>query len=130
MFNMKEEYKTGIESIDNQHEKLFEIGERAYQLLKNKYVNDKFDKVVDIIRELREYTIYHFEEEEAYMESIKYKRLFTQKIEHMGFIKKLNDINLNEIDNDQDKYIMELLIFLNDWLVKHILEKDLLIVSK
>lgn len=130
MFNMKEEYKTGIESIDNQHEKLFEIGERAYQLLKNKYVNDKFDKVVDIIKELREYTIYHFAEEEAYMESIKYKRLFTQKIEHMGFIKKLDDVNLNEIDNDQDKYIMELLTFLNDWLVKHILEKDLLIVSK
>jgi len=33
MFNMKEQYKTGIENIDEQHEKLFEIGERAYQLL-------------------------------------------------------------------------------------------------
>lgn len=130
MFNMKEEYKTGIENIDEQHEKLFEIGERAYQLLKDKYINDKFDKIVDIIRELREYTIYHFAEEEAYMESIKYKRLFTQKMDHISFIKMLDEINLNEIDNNQDEYIMELLTFLNDWLVKHILEKDLLIVSK
>lgn len=130
MFNMKEEYKTGIENIDEQHEKLFEIGERAYQLLKDKYINDKFDKIVDIIRELREYTIYHFAEEEAYMESIKYKRLFTQKMDHISFIKMLDEINLNEIDNNQDEYIMELLTFLNDWLVKHILEKDLLIVLK
>ena len=47
MFNMKEEYKTGIAKIDEEHEELFEIGERAYQLLKDKYINDKFDKIVD-----------------------------------------------------------------------------------
>ena len=130
MFNMKEEYKTGIAKIDEEHEELFEIGERAYQLLKDKYTNDKFDKIVDIVRELREYTIYHFAQEEAYMESINYKRLFTQKMDHMSFIKKLDEVNFNEIDRNQDEAIMELLTFLNNWLVNHILEKDLLIPSK
>ncbi|MBB6624548.1 hemerythrin family protein [Clostridium gasigenes] len=130
MFEMKEEYKTGIKKIDVEHEKLFEIGERAYQLLKDKYINDKFDKIVTIIGELREYTVHHFAEEEAYMESINYKRLFTQKMDHIGFIKKIDEVNFNEIDKNQDEAIMGLLTFLNDWLVNHILEKDLLIPAK
>ena len=130
MFEMKEKYKTGITLIDAEHEKLFEIGERAYQLLKNPYEMDKYDKIVEVIEELKEYTIYHFKDEENYMESINYKRLFTQKMDHAGFIEKLEGMNLNKVDENQDEAIMGILTFLNDWLVNHILEKDLLIPVK
>jgi hemerythrin len=130
MFEMKEKFKTGIALIDVEHEKLFEIGEKAYQLLINPYDIDKYDKIVDVIVELKEYTIYHFKDEEDYMESIKYKRLFTQKMDHAFFIQKLDDVNLNKVDENQDEAIMGILTFLNDWLVNHILEKDLLIPVK
>ncbi|MBZ9687173.1 hemerythrin family protein [Clostridium estertheticum] len=130
MFEMKEKFKTGILLIDREHEKLFEIGERAYQLLKSPYDTDKYDKIVEVIEELKEYTIYHFKDEENYMESINYKRLFTQKMDHAAFIEKLEGINLNKVDENQDEAIMEILIFLNDWLINHILEKDLLIPRK
>lgn len=130
MFEMKEKYKTGILHIDAEHEKLFEIGENAYQLLKNPYEMDKYDKIVGVIEELKEYTVYHFKDEENYMESINYKRLFTQKIDHAGFIKKLEEVNFNKIDENQDEAIMAILTFLNDWLINHILEKDLLIPVK
>lgn len=130
MFEMKEEYKLGVSHIDEEHEKLFQIGESAYQLLKDKYITDKFDKIVDILRELREYTVYHFADEEAYMESINYKRLFTQKMDHANFIKKIDEVNFNKIDANQDEAIMGILTFLNDWLINHILEKDLLIIAK
>jgi len=127
MFEMKEEYKIGIPSIDEEHEKLFEIGEAAFQLLKDTYITDKFDKIVAILGKLREYTVFHFADEEAYMEKIEYKRLFTQKIDHENFIKKIDEINLSKVDDNQDESIMEILTFLNDWLVSHILEKDKLI---
>lgn len=130
MFEMKEKYKTGIEHIDVEHEKLFEIGERAYQLLIDKYDMDKYDKIVGVIEELKEYTVYHFNDEEEYMMSINYKRLFTQKIDHAFFIKKIEEVNLNKIDENQDEAIMGILTFLNDWLINHILEKDLLIPVK
>ena len=130
MFEMKEKYKTGIEHIDVEHEKLFEIGERAYQLLIDKYDMDKYDKIVGVIEELKEYTVYHFNDEEEYMMSINYKRLFTQKIDHAFFIKKIEEVNLNKIDENQDEAIMGILTFLNDWLINHILEKDLLIPAK
>lgn len=130
MFEMKEKYKTGIAFIDEEHKKLFEIAERAYQLLKNPYEVDKFDNVVAVIEELREYTVYHFKDEEKYMESINYKRLFTQKIDHAKFIEKLYEVDLNKIDENPDEAIMGILTFLNDWLINHILEKDVLIVGK
>jgi len=130
MFEMKEEYKLGISKIDMEHEKLFEIGERAYKLLISPFEMDKYDKIVAIIQELKQYTIYHFKNEEDYMESINYKRLFTQKMDHANFIKKLDEINLVKVDQNQDEAIMEILTFLNRWLTNHILEKDLLIVKK
>jgi len=130
MFQMEKKYKIGVPQIDEEHEKLFEIGERAYQLLKDPYVIDKYDKIVEVIEELKAYTVYHFKDEEDYMESINYKRLFTQKIDHADFIRKINDVNLDKIDENQDEAIMEILTFLNDWLISHILDKDLLITAK
>lgn len=130
MFEMKEEYKIGISNIDKEHEKLFEIGEQTYQLLRDTYATDKYDKIVELIQELRDYTAYHFKNEEDYMESINYKRLFTQKMDHANFIKKLDEINLAKVDQNQDEAIMGILTFLNRWLTNHILEKDFLIVEK
>ncbi|MGK0466445.1 bacteriohemerythrin [Clostridium sp.] len=130
MFEMIEKYKTSIPHIDVEHEKLFDIGEKAYQLLINPYDMDKYDKIMDVIGELKEYTIFHFKDEEDYMESINYKRLFTQKIDHQYFIEKLEEVNLNKVDENQNEAIMTILTFLNDWLVNHILEKDLLIPVK
>jgi hemerythrin len=34
-FEMRQEYFTGIESIDEEHRKLFELTEEAYQILIN-----------------------------------------------------------------------------------------------
>ncbi|MDF2819585.1 MAG: iron-binding protein hemerythrin [Clostridiales bacterium] len=129
MFEMKDEYKLGIELIDNEHTRLFEIGEEVYQLLINEDVVDKYDKIVEIIEELKEYTVRHFKHEEEYMASIAYKRLFSQKVEHNDFIAKVEEIDYERIDQNQQEYMMELLSFLNDWLVNHILMQDMLIVQ-
>lgn len=129
MYEMKEEFKTGIEIIDNEHKMLFEIADKIYMLLKNEFIIDKYDRIVDLIEELKGYAALHFKDEEAYMKSINYKKMFTQKIDHDNFIKKLNEIDLNELDANQEEYILELLEFVNTWLVTHILEKDKLIAQ-
>lgn len=127
MYEMKEEYKIGVEQIDEQHKRLFELADKAYMLLKDEFTLDKYDKIVEIIQELKDYTIFHFKYEEAYMESINYKRMFTQKIEHDQFVKKLEAIDLKNIDQNQDKSLIEMLDFLNTWLTEHILKNDKLI---
>jgi hemerythrin len=127
MYEMKEEYKIGVDHIDEQHKKLFELADKAYMLLKDDFTIDKYDKIIEIITELKEYTIFHFKSEEEYMESINYKRMFTQKIEHDKFIKTLEAIDLNHIDQNQDESLVKMLEFLNEWLTEHILKNDKLI---
>lgn len=129
MYEMKEEYKIGVEQIDEQHKKLFELADKAYMLLKDELVIDKYDKIVEILEELKEYTIFHFRSEEEYMQSIGYKRLFTQKIEHDNFIKELENVDYSSIDAKQDESLVKILNFLNDWLIEHILKTDKLIVE-
>jgi hemerythrin len=124
MFIWKKEYEIGIEKIDNEHKKIFEIANKGYELLENDFYLDKYDKIMDIVAELKEYAQFHFSEEEAYLASIGYKKLFTHKMQHDSFMEKVNNINLKEIDTNQDKYILEILDFIVKWIQEHILDKD------
>ena len=124
MIAWKDDFLVGIDEIDEQHKKLFAIANRAYELLNNDLYVDKYDRIVSIIEELKDYTVFHFTFEEEYMMKIKYKKFFTQKIQHESFMKKINEINLNEIDSNQDKSLLELLDFINNWISNHILIMD------
>lgn len=124
MYEMKDEYLTGIEIIDNEHRVLFEIADEIYELCKNEFVPDKYDHIVNLIEKLKNYAIVHFQHEEEYMESIHYKRMFTQKIQHDNFRRKLETMDLEIVDDNQEEAIEDLLKFVTDWLVEHIMETD------
>ncbi|HAX07630.1 MAG TPA: bacteriohemerythrin [Butyrivibrio sp.] len=126
MYEMKPEYYIGIEMIDEEHKQLFKYADEAYELLNDEFTPDKYDKIEAILIKLRDYTEKHFTDEENYMESINYKKLFTQKIQHQEFISKLDEfIDLHKSETeDQDKQIMDILEYLTEWLVNHILYVD------
>ncbi|QAT39516.1 bacteriohemerythrin [Clostridium sp. JN-9] len=124
MIAWKDDFLVGIDEIDKQHKKLFSIANEAYELLNNDFYVDKYDKIISIIEELKDYTVFHFTFEEEYMMKIKYKKFFPQKIQHESFIKKINEINLNDIDSNQDKALLELLDFIINWISNHILIMD------
>ncbi|NLW07801.1 MAG: hemerythrin family protein [Clostridia bacterium] len=124
MLTWKDEYAIGVPLIDEQHQRLFAIGNRLYDLLENYIFDDKYDKIVAILEELKEYARYHFKSEEEYMLQIKYPRYFSQKVEHDDFISKIEQVELQNIDEDQDKYIRDLLNFVFDWILDHIIKKD------
>ena len=129
MYEMKEEYYTGIEFIDQEHAKLFSICNEAYELLTNDFISDKYDYILRVLQELKNYTKYHFQHEEEYMLSVGYKRLLSQKVDHADFIEKLDGFDIENIDENQKSSLLELLDFLNDWLVSHIYKKDKLIAE-
>ena len=126
MYEMKPEYYIGIEMIDEEHKQLFKYADEAYELLNDEFTPDKYDKIEAILIKLRDYTEKHFTDEENYMESINYKKLFTQKIQHQEFIQKLDEFmeHHNDDAEDQDEQIMEILKYLTEWLVNHILYVD------
>ncbi|MDI3310130.1 MAG: bacteriohemerythrin [Thermoanaerobacterium sp.] len=130
MITWKEDFRLGIDEIDKQHKRLFDIANEAYDLLKNEFTIDKYDHIVDIIKELKDYTIYHFDYEENYMKSIGFKKLLSHKVLHDDFKEKINNIDLDKIDQNQDEYIKDILNFLVDWIEKHILKDDRLYAEK
>ena len=74
-YEFTEEYYTGIKMIDEEHAKLFEIANRAYELLTNKFKVDKYDEIADVLEELKDYTKYHFNHEEEYMTGMVVKKV-------------------------------------------------------
>ncbi len=129
MLIWKEEYSIGMDLIDQQHQYLFEIGNNAYKLLKNEKGDNQFNNIALIIQDLRNYTKFHFQTEEEYMVKINYKEYAGQKKEHDEFIHKLDRIDLEQIKNDPQKFMEDILVFIFDWLLDHILKKDKLIMS-
>ena len=124
MYEFKDEFLTGIEMIDNEHRRLFEIAEEIYVLKNEEFVPDKYDNIKKVIEELRDYTITHFAHEEEYMESIGYKKMFSQKVQHAELIGTINEWNLDDIDEAQDAFIDEILETVVNWLTDHILYLD------
>ena len=124
MIQWTEEYRVGVDFIDEQHQKLFEIAGRAFDLMKDDFALDKYDKIVEIIGELKDYTKFHFEAEEAYMEEIGYPKIFSHKVKHEELINELNGIDFEQVDMNQDEYIVSLLELVVNWIDKHIKQVD------
>ena len=126
MYEMKKEYFTNIPLIDEEHAQLFDYANQIYELLKDEFIADKYDNIRDLLQKLMDYAKKHFADEEAYMESIQYKKIFTQKMQHQAFVDELEQYDLEEIDQmeDQEAVIGKMLTFVTDWLVEHILYLD------
>lgn len=127
MYELKEEYLTGIELIDREHKRLFEIADEAYEILHNEFIPDKYDNMCDILDKLKEYTMMHFEHEEQYMEETGYSKIFSQKVQHEEFREKLELFDLNEADENPEEALQDILTFLTDWLINHIIHMDKMI---
>lgn len=125
-----DEYLTGIELVDAEHKELFHIVDKANKLVKSFDQLSGYDSIIQILNELKDYTKEHFADEEEYMEGINYEGLSAQKRAHEAFIDKLENINLDQIDENPHEYLQELLEFLLGWLINHILHTDKLIPVK
>lgn len=124
LLTFSEKYCTGVDVIDREHRRLFEILADLNELNREEFMSDKYDAIVEVVEELKDYTVKHFQDEERYMESIRYEGLAVQKNVHQAFIDKIDDININDIDENQQIYLDVLIDFLANWLINHIMKMD------
>lgn len=117
-------YLTDIPIIDKEHRELFRIIGDVYRVMTDEMAFDKYDEIVRLMDELKEYTKFHFQDEEVYMESIHYEGLEAQKRAHEAFVSRLEEMNLDQIDENQQETLEDLMEFLTEWLVNHILHSD------
>ena len=81
----KEEYRVGIDKIDEQHRQLFDKIEQLLEIAKSSDRNSNQQKCMEIIDFLVDYTVFHFDTEEALQRERKYVS-YAQHIKiHMDF---------------------------------------------
>ena len=124
MYQWNDEYTLGVEEIDKQHRRLIELADQVYLVLNDPWRLDKYNQILEVLGELKDYTVYHFKTEEEYMAKIGYKKRFSHAIEHSSFVEKLNAVDLKEVDEAQEKHLMDLLDFITTWIVTHIMKTD------
>ena len=125
MFLWKKEFELGIDSIDEQHKKLLEIGNRINDLLSSHDDgDDNYDEIYTVIEELKDYTVYHFKTEEDLFIKYKYPEYSIHKKEHDDFIAYVESVNLDSLDDNQKHFLKELLGKIVQWVFKHIITTD------
>lgn len=125
MFEWKEDYSVSYEKIDDQHKKLLAIGRELINVMENTSEGfDQFDHLKSLLKELYDYTIYHFNAEEKIMEEHNFLDLPTHRFQHKFFVKKLEEIDIDEFDLNQNDSTLKLLDFVANWIGNHILIED------
>ena len=124
MLQWKEEYEVGVAEIDEQHQKLIDIANRVYELMRNELALDKYDQIVEILQELKEYTVYHFHFEEGLMQKARYKKRFSHKILHQNFLAQVEAVDLSAVDENQEAYLVQIMDCIANWLIDHIVGED------
>ncbi len=116
-----DDLSVGVEQIDTQHKELIRIANgliNAVALGRGRKTTD------NVLRRLREYTVFHFNSEEALMEKVHYPGRGEHAREHLGLKNNVKEFQ-------RTLYIKEkitpgdVLSFLKIWLLKHILSADM-----
>ncbi len=118
-FEWKKEYETGIEKIDIQHKVILKILNELYRIIVEEQQVAILDEILD---ELVSYTKYHFSEEERLFEQINYNNEIKHKAEHRIFFEKIQKF-IERKEKGED-IVLDLVNFLANWLIDHILVSD------
>jgi len=123
-FDWQPEMDTHIKDMDTQHRLLFKIGRDMEQLLRIKCIGVTDAQLLDIILQLRDFTGYHFYEEEKLMEEINYPKLKEHRQKHLKYAKYVMDINLPKLRENPEKGLKEIKDEIQGWIFSHMLHDD------
>jgi hemerythrin-like metal-binding protein len=115
------EYSVNEAKLDNDHKKLFDLLNTAYEIVMN---SKQMVCVHSVIGELSEYTRHHFSEEEQYMREKGFQEIDAHIAEHMEFKNKIEALNTHFHGNNLE-VAQELIIVLGGWLLHHVIKEDI-----
>ena len=116
-----ENFSVGISKIDEQHKKIIKMINSLIEI----YISEIFtEKISDILNEMSQYALKHFETEEQLMKEHNYPDYTPHAIEHQEF--KMKTVRLSA-DTIKHKELVpaETLIYLKEWWINHILSTDM-----
>jgi hemerythrin len=122
IFTWNESLATGFEEVDLQHKKLIHIIDDVNSKILSS-PEEYAMQMSKVIKQLTDYTLYHFFEEEKFMKSYNYPEYETHKKEHEAFVMQVRaqipTLAQSNPDNGYNFYR-----FLGSWLLSHIAKED------
>ncbi|MEI6379200.1 MAG: bacteriohemerythrin [Candidatus Falkowbacteria bacterium] len=116
----EDKYSVGVEQIDNQHKKMFAVINDLVSAINSKPTEEKLSA---IIKSLIEYKKFHFATEEKYFKEFNYDGAADHIAKHHEFSQKLEEIESKYV-GDVVGLAFELVDFLEDWLIEHLMIID------
>jgi hemerythrin len=116
----KEEYSVQVKEIDDQHKKLVSIIDELFVAINEEKGKEKLGDILDA---LIEYGVYHFATEEKYFDEFHYELTEEHKKMHRGFETQITELK-KKIVNNEVEVSFELIDYLEDWLLDHLMNVD------
>jgi len=110
----------GFAEIDRQHQRLIEIANELNTAMQS---GQGTSVVGQILNELVDYTVKHFAYEESLMKQHDYRGRDDHLAKHKKLIEEVSAYK-RQFDSGKANITVELLAFIRDWLVNHILKTD------
>ena len=115
-----DDLSVGIRLIDEQHKVLLGLINELHAGMRDR----KSDIVlVGVVERLKDYTVKHFGQEEEYFERYGYPETKGHKELHHKLVQQVLDFEAG-LKSGQAKVTMDIMRFLKDWLVQHIMGTD------
>ena len=120
-----DKYKIGYKRIDDQHKELVNIINGLYNCIGYSRSEDKKlkDAFKNALKKTVDYVSYHFSYEEKIMTAIKYRKLLEHSSAHREFTQTIYDYT-QSYENGSLEAVHNLVKYLRDWLLNHVLISD------
>jgi hemerythrin len=116
-----DKYELGIEHLDNQHKQLVKQINVLYAAMKIGKGKESLDEILKV---LIDYTATHFKSEETLFHQFGYPDSDKHIAEHLKFVEEATGFK-KDFDNGRLMVSVQLMGFLKDWLINHILGSDM-----
>jgi hemerythrin len=120
LMTWSDNYSVNIKEIDAQHKKLVELVNELHDSMK---AGKGKDVVGKILKDLAEYTVYHFSTEEKLFEKYFYPDARPHVREHQDLIEQVTKL-ISDFEKGNGVLPMDLMDFLKNWLINHIAKSD------
>lgn len=111
----------GVSVFDKEHKQLISLVNKLNHALAAGSAKKTME---DILKSLVNYTKIHFKHEEEYMTLYDYPEYSKHKQEHDALTSQVMDF-AQRYESGKASFSLELMNFLKDWLVKHIMGSDM-----
>jgi len=120
LYEWKDTYSVGIKSIDQDHQGMLNLINQLFEAMSHGKAKEVLSETLS---KLIAYTRTHFKREEILFSTTNYPDYQEHKTQHDLFIDKINDLK-KQFDSGATQISVELIKYLTDWLVNHILISD------